>query len=264
MRKTRQFGLGVGAAVLIASVVYVVRAPDTGFIAATSTAVEGPHPSNLEAPSPVPLSASSNLTPRVNIDGTANRPANAADARLAKSPNRKLLDTPRGDDLSRIAWSMRLNPGERERLLDILADELKHSQEWLAANHRSFISREEAESLRSDSNRLVMDLLGQDKFQRYDDYRRHSVERKPIDTLNIRLVDGGAEMLDQQIDDLLYAAIKEESSRTQPPNASTFGSQTEYLAALKRWREDNMKRFLDRTAALLTPEQFTTLQRIVR
>jgi hypothetical protein len=252
MRKLNAIGLGVGVATLILGVLYWMQSDDGNSSANTNGA-------NIQ-PVSVPI-AEPDL--HQGSPAQANSRIGFAAARTESSQPR-ILQGPFSEEFTRLAKSLRLRADEHELLLDILSQESNRIREWRVANRRTFFSEEETRELRKDSDRLVLELLGSDRFRIYDDYRSHPAERKQIDRFNDRLVSSGANGLTQALDNQLYAALKEAATRSPAPRLSAYESHLDYEAALKQWREEYMARFQQRAASMLTTDQLTLLQNLPR
>jgi hypothetical protein len=259
MRNNIWIALGAIAAVLIVGIVYVthwraVSAPSTvASVTARQIAERPTTPAavpSFDLESPLPKNA-----PRPNYStGFAN------DSPDTKTTNHSMPVTFLDAENLSLVRSLKLSNEDSDRLVEILRGEERRIRDWRSENKRSFLSPEEINDLRTESNRLARELLPDDKFQKYDDYRKHPAERKQIDRLNEQLTRSNSEALSQEQEDRLHAVMKEEVSRTPAPSLSKYSTHVEFEAALKQWRNDTMKRIQDRAASSLTFDQLALFQ----
>jgi hypothetical protein len=259
MRNNTWIALGASAAGLIVGIVYVMHwrpasLPQPGTAVTAHQVVE-----LLKNPTAVSAIESESPLPR-----SANRPnystGFANDSPDTKTTNHSMPVTFLDAENLSLVRSLKLSNEDSDRLVEILRGEERRIRDWRSENKRSFLSPEEINDLRTESNRLARELLPDDKFQKYDDYRKHPAERKQIDRLNEQLTRSNSEALSQEQEDRLHAVMKEEVSRTPAPSLSKYSTHVEFEAALKQWRNDTMKRIQDRAASSLTFDQLALFQ----
>jgi hypothetical protein len=154
--------------------------------------------------------------------------------------------------------SLKLNDADAERLLQVLTEDQDKFRQALAASGGNPDAQAMA-AARSESDQHVRDLLGDAKYQEFQDYREYQQEHQRISQLNARLANSGTVALSDAQQQNLFVVLKEEKNRVAVPTPAQFSSTSEFVNAYDQWREAYNTRTMARAATILTPEQLARL-----
>jgi hypothetical protein len=155
---------------------------------------------------------------------------------------------------------LKLSEADADKFMQILTDDQQRFREALSRNGGNPLDSQAADSMRSETERELRDLLGEEGYREYQDYRRYAVEHQRINQLNSRLESSGEGALSADQHQQLLATMKEERNRVPQPAASQYGSRTEFSTAMDQWRDNYDARVKQRATTILSPEQLTTFR----
>lgn len=133
--------------------------------------------------------------------------------------------------------------GEGEKDKAQAAQEIKEKEEQMSAN--------------------LKELLGEERFAQYEDYKKSMGERMQLDEFRKQMEDGDSRLGDDQMRSLMLV-MREERERVPPVVTDNNGESTTDLARLftgdtlerqAQWQEDFNRRVLERAGQVLTPQQ---------
>jgi hypothetical protein len=166
---------------------------------------------------------------------------------------------------------MNLAPEEKTELTELLLDaqmrQVENAQGLLGGAGTEGVDpaqqRDLFEQQRRESDARIKELLGEERFAEYTDYRKNIGERMQLDRLQTQLASSNLPLKEDQTAQL-WQFMQEEKKRVPPivPSDAEMSPadlknlmSSDNLEKQTQWLDDYNKRVLDRAAAVLTPEQ---------
>jgi hypothetical protein len=159
--------------------------------------------------------------------------------------------------------SLHLTASEGEKLKSILAEQQAKIRASMERDGGP-LDAQLLDYLKQETDRQVRDLLGDAKYQEYEDYRKYLQEHNRIEEFNTRLVDSGKDALPQSQQDKLFTMMKAARDAVPPqPTPAGFPTRDDFMNAMRDWRGtyDQLLQAQVQAQTLLTPEQLLLLQR---
>ncbi len=271
MRSRIEIGLGVVCLALAGGVAVLWREVDAqreaGIIAEAARDEATAQVRNLTA-------RLDNLESRQSYTGFA--PGNPANARsspgaapidisgLAPSSNAagdpggsgaQLQGGPRGANRHLIS-TLKLQAQDAEKLRQLLEQRQAQSRQ-LARQNDGAPDRKRMNELQQETDRQVRALLGDSKYEEYQDYFRHVQEHMRVSQLERRLQDTGRTALSAHQQSQLFDILREEKALIPAPQRESFATPQQYRAAERDWQDNFEQRITARASSLLSSEQLS-------
>jgi hypothetical protein len=160
--------------------------------------------------------------------------------------------------------ALRLSEADAAKLTKIFEDRQAKIRQMAERGEGGPFDPKAMEALQAQTDQQVHDLLGDDKFQQYQDYRKDMQEHMRVTQLDQRLTDSGQSTLSQAQQEQLFGVLKQEKGTIPAPTPASYGSRADFNAAMTDWRNAYDQRVQDRVAGLLTPEQLAAFKEVRR
>jgi len=160
--------------------------------------------------------------------------------------------------------ALNLSDSDAAKLLKIFADRQAKFRQLAEQSRGGPPDPQTMESLQQEMDKQIQQLLGEQKFQEYQDYRKDAQEHARVSQLAQRLTDAGQTALSQAQQDQLFGVMKSEKTTVAPPVSANFATRSDFSAAMTDWRAAYDQRVRDRVVGILTPEQFDAFKNIRR
>jgi hypothetical protein len=219
---------------------------------------------------PVETAPTRKMVPSSSVATTASPPADRND--VVRIANRRPF-APYADEYSRmrppprnimsdLARTLHLSDTDKQKLQRIL-DESQDKMRLLAeGNGGNPFDPAELNAMQKETDNRVLDLLGDEKYQQYQDYSKDMPEHMRISQLNERLSDEGQNTLSPEQQQQLLTVMKQERTTEPRPNQQGFGTRADFDAAMRDWRNGYEQRVETRASPILTPEQLNQLRNV--
>src|SRR5262249_32718488 len=133
--------------------------------------------------------------------------------------------------------------------LNQLMDERQGKARQLAERSDGRPDRQAMDELRKETDRKVQAMLGDSKYEEYEDYFRNVEEHMRVAQLERRLQDTGGTALSAEQQTQLFDILREEKSLIAAPIRENFATPQLYRAAENTWREDYEQRVSARASS---------------
>jgi hypothetical protein len=170
---------------------------------------------------------------------------------------------PGGPGMTRdLIKALKLSDADGKKLQQIFNDRQNKMRQIADENRGNPFDPETMETVQQQTDEQVHALLGDDKSQQYDDYRKYQQEHGRINQLNTRLEEAGETTLSQDQQDKPLATMKVERAAVSSPLASDYQNRADYTTALNNWRTDYDQRVQTKAQTILTPDQLTLFKNL--
>jgi len=160
--------------------------------------------------------------------------------------------------------ALRLSEADAAKLTKIFEDRQAKMRQMAERSEGGPFDPKAMEALQAQTDQQVHDLLGDDKFQEYQDYRKDMQEHMRVAQLDKHLTDSGQSTLSQAQQEQLFGVLKQEKNTIPAPTVASYGSRADFNTAMTDWRNAYDQRVQDRVAGLLTPEQLAAFKEVRR
>jgi hypothetical protein len=151
-----------------------------------------------------------------------------------------------------------LSPGQTEALIALMADAQSPGFELGASGRIDPVTfenvRNKVEDQRRQTDQAIRELLGEEKYRTYQDYRNTEMERTQVSELR-RLFETTATPLRGEQSAQLLAALIEERTTAPPWTRDQAAPTEDETQRYQQWSEEYQLRVQERIASLLSPEQ---------
>jgi hypothetical protein len=194
-------------------------------------------------------------------------------SKMMKDPNmREMMRAQQKVALKKMYGSLiadlKLPPEQQQKLTDLLLDQqmqnIERSQDMFKEDGADFSKiAETAKEREKENEAAIQELLGTEKFEEFQDYKKTLGERMQLGEFKEQLQETGHPLRDEQSTQMMVV-MKEERERYPPAfdaNAAGGGKNLSGLfedGAMERqmeWQEELNRRVQERVASILTPEQ---------